>query len=163
MAENIPLVLDTIKGFVVNLQSNTTRPNYLWEKLPDGTLHLEIDAANPPSNVSVWHANTIDGPERRDFRLVALMNNTSPPGKPNLHPVFWYQSGLEPISQNDTVIVYEVKLDPPTDGGWVGFMIQMIFPGYGGSNFRVSTATSILPLTFPYPDCYAESCIGTTV
>jgi PhoPQ-activated pathogenicity-related protein len=30
MAENIPLVLDTIRGFVVNLQSNTSRPNYFW-------------------------------------------------------------------------------------------------------------------------------------
>ena len=63
------------------------------EKYADGTLHLEIDAANPPTNVSVWSAKTIDGPLRRDFRLVAIMNNTNPPGKPFLHPVWWYQQG----------------------------------------------------------------------
>lgn len=71
--------------------------------------------------------------------------------------------GIEPISQNSTTIVYEVLLDAPEDGSWIGFMIQMVFPGYGGSNFRVSTCTSIVPQTFPYPDCYLESCQGPLV
>ena len=40
MAENIPLVLDTIRGFVVNLQSNTSRPNYFWSVRSTLTLSI---------------------------------------------------------------------------------------------------------------------------
>lgn len=59
MAENIPLVLDSVRGFVVALQTDTPRPEYVWTKDPEtGALHVEISAKNPPSSVQVWHAKT---------------------------------------------------------------------------------------------------------
>lgn len=91
------------------------------------------------------------------------MNNTSPPGKPWIHPVFWNSTDLTPTSSNSSLIVYDALLDAPEDGSWIGFNIQLVFPGVNGTNFRVSSATSILPMTFPYEDCYAESCQGPLV
>jgi hypothetical protein len=163
LIENVAGVLDSVRGFVMALQTATPRPEYVWTKLADGTIHLEIDAANPPSSVQLWQAKTIDGPNRRDFRLVALMNYTSPPGKPFLHPVFWSGTDLKPISSNGSLIVYEAVLPAPADGSWIGFNLQMKFPGVNGTTFSVSTCTSILPETFPFPDCYAETCQGPLV
>ena len=53
---------------------------------------------------------------------------------------------------------------PPEGEGWVAFVIELIFKqSANGSKFRVSTAVSILPQTFPYDDCFAESCSGPFV
>ena len=123
--QNIPLVLDTVRGFVLALQTNTPRPDYVWTKGTDGSIHLEINAANPPSSVTLWQAKTIDGGLRRDFRLVALVNTTSPPGGIGLHPVFWYSSNLTPTSQNSSLIVYDALVEAPGDGSWIGFNIQV--------------------------------------
>lgn len=162
MITNIPLVLDTVRGFVQAVQSNVTRPVYYWQKLPNGQIHVDISSANPPSSVTLWNATTIDGNRRRDFRLVALMNDTSPPGKPFLHPVFWAHSPMSPSSSNATFISYDALLPSP-EVGWVGFVVELVFPGVNGTNFRVSSAPSILPNDFPYEDCYGESCQGPLV
>jgi len=159
MAEDVPLVLDTVKGFVLALQTNTPRPAYTWTKAADGTLEVVIPAGGVmPNQVKLWSALTIDGPLRRDFRLVALMNSTTPPNQPWLHPVFWNSTDLAPVSNTTDGLVYQALMPTPTDGGWVAFNIQLVFPGPMQSNFRVSTATSILPQTYPVGDCVETSC-----
>jgi len=159
MAEDVPLVLNTVAGFVMAVQSERPRPEYVWKILEDGTIHVEINANNPPSSVTLWSALTIDGNERRDFRLVTL-NQTS--NEPMLHLVLWKSEDLSPISSNSSVIVYEALKEEPAEG-WIGFTVELVFPGVGNTTFRVSSAPSILPQTFPYPDCYAETCSGQMV
>ena len=164
---NVPLVLDTVTGFIVGVQTNTPRPVYTWTKQPNGALHIEVDAATPPSSVTVWSTTTVAGAVRRDFRLVALTNTTGGM-KPWVQWVLWTQSPeLAPTSSNSTLIVYDFLGEAPASGAagdWSGFVIEMIWPGaLNNTHFRVSTAVSILPQTFPYPDCYAESCAGPLV
>ncbi len=128
MAEDIPLVLDTVAGFSVAVFAGAPRPVYTWVKQQDGTIHVEIDAANPPSNVSVWSTTTIDGKKRRDFRLVALMPLKPPPAPPQpfLHPVFWAQHALAPSPEsNSTTIIYDVLMPPPAQG-WVSALRLML-------------------------------------
>lgn len=162
MFEDIPNVIETARGFVLHLLSNTPRPSYVWNKTDNGTIVLEIDANNPPSKVQLYTAYTIDGNDRRDFRLVAIMNKTT--GAPFLHPVFWKPTDLAPTSTTPSLITYEAYVDPPTTG-WVGFVIVCQFPVPGSTNatFRMSTAQSILPQTYPFPECYGEDCYGTLV
>lgn len=162
---NVPEVLETVTGFVRAVQAGKPRPSYSWTKLDDGTLRVEVEG--PPQDgleVTLWTARTIDGALRRDFRLVSLVNTT---GKPWVHPVFWSGSALPPTESSADATVYEAYVEPPAEGqGWVAFVIELVFPSpfpQNGTNFRVSTAVSILPQTFPYPDCYAESCNGPLV
>ena len=170
MITNIPLVLETVAGFVVGVQAAVERPVYSWVKLQDGTLHVEVRASDPPLSVTVWSAHTIDHQQRRDFRLVALTNTSSSGGgggmKPWLHPVLWAQSAeLVPTSRNESLIVYDALVGAPAAGqGWTGFVVELVWPGaLNATTFRVSTAVSILPQTFPYPDCFMETCAGPLV
>ena len=165
LIENVPLILETVTGFVKAVQSGKPRPAYSWTKLDDGTLRVEVPGpVQPGLEVTLWTTRTIDGALRRDFRLVSLTNTT---GKPWIHPVFWSSSSLPPTQSSAASTVYEAYVEPPAEGeGWVAFVIELVFPSpfpQNGTNFRVSTAVSILPQTFPYPDCYAETCNGPLV
>ena len=79
MITDLTRVVETIYGFAVPLMQERPRPSYSWSKTANGTISV----------VKLWQAHTIDENDRRDFRLVALMNDTNPPGEPWLHPVFW--------------------------------------------------------------------------
>lgn len=159
----MPLVLDTVTGFIVGVQTNTPRPVYTWSKESNGNLHVEVSSATPPKSVTVWSANSVASTGRRDFRLVALTNTTEGE-KPWIQWCLWTQSPeLTPSSTNATTIVYDF-LGTPQEGGWSAFVIEMIWDGaLNNTNFRVSTPVSILPQTFPFPDCYAETCAGPLV
>lgn len=137
--------------------NNIPRPNYVWSKTDNGTIIFECDASTPPSSVKAWVAYTIDGNKRRDFRLVALM---PPNNQPGLHPVLWMGFDMQPTSTTPSTISYEAWVAPPATG-WVGFVIEVQWPtGIQGSTFRVSSAPSILPDTFPYDDCTGMACKG---
>ncbi len=68
MMENPLEVIGTIMGFALSIQTSTARPSYNWSIAEDGTLSLWT--SQKPLAVNLWYANTIDGPARRDFRLV---------------------------------------------------------------------------------------------
>lgn len=161
MIEDLTAIVETIHGFAFQLFSSTPRPNYVWSKSSNGTITFEIDASNPPSSVKLWSSHTIDGNTRRDFRLVAINATT---GKPGLHPVWWSSIDLQPSSTTPALITYEAILDEPSEG-WVGFVIEAEFPISNSNNatFRISSSVSILPQTFPYPECEGEECYGALV
>lgn len=161
MIENIPAVVETVRGFALLVMSSQPRPEYVWSKTPNGTIHFEINGAQQPSSVKLWSALTIDGNTRRDFRLVAIMPSAG--NKPWLHPVFWNSSDLAPTSVSPTLITYDAYIAPPAEG-WVGFVIEVEWPiPNTNATFRISSAPSILPQTFPYPQCEGEQCLGVLV
>lgn len=106
----------------------------------------------------MWVGNTLDG-VRRDFRLV-VWNETS--GNPAFHPVFFYSTDLQPTSSNGTSYTYEANVQTPSDG-WTAFFIEFNWPSPLDQTFHITTGVSILPQTFPFPDCYMESCLPIKV
>ncbi len=158
MAENVIEVLDTVIGFALAVQRNSARPSYVWEIQQDGT--IIFNTTTKPAQVNVWFTHTIDGNARRDFRLVTCPNCTTG-GKPGLHPVFWTQvKNVEPVAFDGTTYTYSAYYPAPAEG-WVGFVIETIFPGVFGSALAFSSPVSILPQTFPCPPCTGEQCTGT--
>ena len=98
---------------------------------------------------------------RRDFRLV--IGDPNNPGKAIPNPVLW-KSNSKIIStvQTKTKITYTAAFLKPSSG-WVGFYFHFSFPGLEGSALEISSEVNIIPETFPFSDCYKESCAGTLV
>jgi len=160
LVENLPGVLQTVIGFATYVLHGVPRPAYKWNINSDGSITFIADPSTPPSKVVLWKAYTIDGNYRRDFRLVSCANNcTDPKHKAGLHPVFWSQSPLYPAPGTQS---YQAYVEPPASG-WVGFIVEAFFPGPNNATFSVSSAPSILPNTFPFPDCHGQDCHGRLV
>lgn len=158
MAENVIEVLDTVIGFVLAIQRNSARPNYVWDISADGT--IIFNTTTKPAQVNVWYTHTIDGNARRDFRLVTCPNCTEG-GKPGLHPVLWTEvKDVAPVAFDGTTWTYSAYYPPPAEG-WVGFLVETIFPGVFGSALAFSSPVSILPQTFPCAPCVGDQCTGT--
>ena len=98
---------------------------------------------------------------RRDFRL--LIADPNDPSKIIPHPVVWLSdSKIINTVVSKTTITYSVAFPIPLSG-WQGFFFQLSFPGLDGTVLQVSTEVNIIPETYPFPDCYRESCQGTLV
>ena len=98
---------------------------------------------------------------RRDFRLVIADPND--PSKVIPHPVVWLSdSKIINTVVSKTTITYSVAFPIPLSG-WQGFFFQLSFPGLDDTVLEVSTEVNIIPGTFPFPDCFRESCLGSLV
>jgi hypothetical protein len=51
----------------------------------------------------------------------------------------------------------------PKDTYWMGYYIEMIFPGDNKLNTIITTPGFVYPDTLPFDDCYGETCIGKKV
>ena len=78
-------VLETVASWGLLLQAQVERPTYSWSIGPDGAITLECDRSWAPTTVKLWQADSIDGNERRDFRLV-VWNKTA--NTEAFHPVW---------------------------------------------------------------------------
>ena len=73
---------------------------------------------------------------------------------------------------------YRAQMDAPSDGRWVAFFIDIKYEkeklpgaeqGLGGlphdrpGQLEFTTEVSVWPNSFPYEDCYADTCIGPLV
>lgn len=161
MAGNPVEVTATAIGFALQVQLNQSRPRYSWEvSADDGTITLT--AQEPfPSSVQLWYAPTIDGDERRDWRLATCPDGCPNPAAPVRHNVTWFQ-GADPVpTTRGAEQVYSARVDPPAEGeGWVAFVLQVTWKDPVLGDFKVSTGPSILPQTFPYPNCEGEGCLA---
>jgi hypothetical protein len=98
---------------------------------------------------------------RRDFRLVIADPNN--PGKKIPHPVVWISdTKIIKTVISKTTITYSVAFQVPLSG-WQGFFFQLSFPGLDGTVLEVSSEVNIFPETFPFPDCFRDSCQGSLV
>ncbi len=97
---------------------------------------------------------------RRDFRLFVGPD----PSKPQFNPSIWVsiKEIVKIVSQTTDQIVYEAAMEKPSSG-WVAFYFQLAFPGLESSVVELTSEISVVPNTFPFADCYKESCLGTLV
>ena len=98
---------------------------------------------------------------RRDFRLV--IGDPNDPSKAIPHPVIWL-SDTKIINTVVTKeqIVYTVAFQKPLNG-WQGFFFQLSFEGLDDTVLQLSSEVNIIPETYPFTDCYADTCQGTLV
>jgi hypothetical protein len=79
------------------------------------------------------------------------------------HPVFWLSDRkIIQTTTTSTSVIYTVTFPNP-ESGWLAFEIQVSFPGLDDSVLQISSQVNIVPETFPFNDCYRESCKGTLV
>ena len=79
----------------------------------------------------------------------------------------WKLKKLEPEQPG----VYKAVAPKPEDGYWMGYYVQLVFPGeqpeIGQSVYKneyiLSTPGWVTPDTFPFPDCFGEDCQGDLV
>ena len=89
-----------------------------------------------------------------------------------LQPIYWhyktlYMSGVLPTGD----AIYNVDAPIATEGHWMGYYIEVQFPGDTPQPFMtvfkndliVSTPGYTWPDTLPFEDCWKDSCIGRTV
>ena len=145
-----------------------------------------VQAESPPTAVHVWQATTYWN-NRRDFRIANLddpclcgIGGISIGGYDNLCAnlfVFWTAQELNETSPGS--LTWIAHRDPPSLGRWTAFFVDMQFDGpkYDHQKshivrgwpvgedgvFDFTTEVSIVPNTFPYPECHAEECFGTIV
>ncbi|XP_059147465.1 autocrine proliferation repressor protein A-like isoform X3 [Physella acuta] len=144
-----------MQAFFLNIVENVPYPAVNWTLSQNSTAgSIEVHTSVPPTQVTVFHAKTLDG-KRRDFRLVIADPNT---GKALVHPVLWFSRSATQVSP--THYIGEV-LKPQV--GWAAFFIQLHFEGVKGSTLEFTTEMNIVPDIFPYSDCSGEACHGSLV
>ena len=86
--------------------------------------------------------------------------------------VAWTPFYLDEISPGS--LTWIGHMDPPTDGRWTAFFVNLQFeetqprmkskglwPFGDVGTFDFTTSVSIVPATFPFPDCHGDQCLGT--
>jgi len=178
----------------------TERPNFDFEYNPDnGDLSISIpkDQAQP-NHVYLRYAQTFST-ERRDFRWVAEASESSgldcklpyikvplkteeellanfhlklaDGGHLCLQPIIWHYKKITSTGKNENGdVVYSVEAPIPEDGHWMGYYIEVTFPGdtrgpisVFENDYILSTPGYTWPNTLPFEDCYAETCLPRTV
>ncbi|KAG5853646.1 hypothetical protein ANANG_G00028200 [Anguilla anguilla] len=149
-------VLLSTLSFYCSTMLGLKRPTMHWNRTQSegsGAIYLYTDS--PPIKVLAYEASTWDA-KRRDFRWAVAW-----PGRPGhilFRPVLWWSS---PVS-NPTPGVYMKEFLVPKFG-WRAFFIEASFSGPLGTVQTFTTEVQIIPDTFPFPDCKAQTCHGTIV
>lgn len=140
-----------------------------------------------PKRVSLRHAQTLSK-KRRDFRWIFQANENTEACKlpffpvpkniieqrPDLQgtdnlcvaPIIWGKKDLKESSPG----VYKAVPPEPHDGYWMGYYIEVEFPGDtpgGGAvlknEYLLTSPGWTWPNTLPYPDCHGDTCSGIIV
>ena len=183
-ATGILELLPAVGAFFNGVIDKAPGPAFDWKISADGTdIAVQVDAAGEqPLAVHMWHATTCDS-KRRDFRIVNKYEPCLPCGLKvknlpfgatctNLK-VIWHQEALNETAPGSGQ--YVAHQDPPSDGRWTAFMVDLTFEGdqkatselgwpiLPANEYEFTTEMSIVPQTFPFPDCTGEACHGTLI
>jgi len=176
----VPRTIEERNRASVELMGVANLPRFTWN-IEEDSGDIRVMAETKPTEVRVWHATTCDG-ERRDFRIVAktdpctcglVLPDISNFGDLclNLH-ILWSMDILEEMEPGS--LTWVAHMDPPEDGKWTAFFVDMLFDGPKPNNgkdwpmgpdgtFDFTSSVSIVPNTFPFPDCQGEGCYGKLV
>jgi PhoPQ-activated pathogenicity-related protein len=157
---------------------------YLLEKRTIPKVHWKRDESNGAITVTwhgelgqrvqeaaMWYATTCNT-ERRDFRLINIDDpctcGVGADGYCLNLKVLWQKQTLEEVAPNTYTASFSVD-----DGRWAAFLIDLTFakernlatsvyqwPVDRAGCLEFTTEVSISPNTFPYDDCYLETCDG---
>ena len=181
LATGILEIVPSISAFInVVVQSGAAHlPTVSWAvDSTSGDIELELgpapaapDVPVVPSEVTVWHATTCNT-ERRDFRLVNIDDpctcGVAQDGSCLNLQVLWTHETLNVTKDGK----YSAHMDPPEDGTWGAFLIDVKFAGtntgYGWpvgrwGQLEFTSQVSVVPNTFPFEDCSGTGCYGTLV
>lgn len=95
-------------------------------------------------------------------------HNLSDDQKLCLQLIEWHQ---EDLKETDAGVYVGVAPEPKRDGHWVGYYVEVIFPGdteakdhpVFKNEYIMSTPGWVYPDTLPFDDCYADTCTNTLV
>jgi len=170
MATGIPELLMGAQAFYLSILEGGSRPKFNWT-IDAHTGAITVVADTQPSLVTMHGATTFDD-VRRDFRLVKGNTQSDPCkfipvhifGNACINPVFWFGESLAPTSTANGQWTY-VASQPLPASGWRGFFVELLFPGPGIFQYRLTTQVSIIPNTLPFPACNTlpAGCHGTLV
>jgi PhoPQ-activated pathogenicity-related protein len=162
LATNIPEVIQSATAFVQSIVYNMTRPQIAWEiDTVSGNITVNVDT--PPASVDMAWAWSAEGVSkgRRDFRWAAI--NATPCYKKVfgacLRPVLWFTT-TEVERLNATA--YRASVQPPAEG-WVAFTLELQFKNPLGQDFFFTSPASVVPTSYPFPDCHGTACKGYLV
>jgi PhoPQ-activated pathogenicity-related protein len=143
----------TLSGFYQMVISKTPRPSYTYEIIKSNTtasIKVQVDTANPPTSVTLWHASTLSS-TMRDFRLVKCAKLPD-----CLNPVIWYYEELQEALPGSGK--YLATKSAPIYG-WTGFLVELVWeyrdwPRAGQlRKFITTTEVNIVPDTMPFAPC----------
>lgn len=167
----------------------STVPNFTWTiNNTTGEIVATLDEHGVVHQAHVWWAYSCgdnhrgDGLTRRDFRIATLDNPCDcgiySDGKCMNLKSFWSKKELE-VSTVRGKRTYSTVLEPPTDGRWIAYMIDItydrpkiseeeekmlgLFPKDLLGRLEFTTQVSVFPQTFPYPDCNGDDCAAPLV
>jgi len=181
LATGILEAIPAIGTWIEMLLEKHAIPQMAWERdANNGDITLTIDGVGEPLFVRKWWATSSNKNLRRDFRFINIDDPCDEgygyDGNCINTEVFWKSEIIHPTRIGGRT--YKAHMDTPTDGTYGAFMIDVKFknefklgsnwhPGfipkdkYGVLEF--TTEVSIVPDTFPYPDCHYEGCTGVLV
>jgi len=171
MATGIIELMKGARAFYASLIAKSARPVFSWTMATNGT--IVVTTSQKPAAALVWYAHTTtmnnENGKRRDFRLITGDTPADPCkfipvhvfGEACVNPCIWFPVELQPVSYRGTY-TYTAYYTPPAIG-WVGYLIELEYPGPAKSNFRLTTQVSIQPSTFPYPACNGTQCSPCTL
>jgi len=195
----IPNVLTSASAFARSIASGHTeedRPSFDYQKNDDdNSIIVTIPEGGPkPKSVMLRHAETFSA-LRRDFRWAVLASednkNCSLPWLPvpkdqedeikathNLETsmnlclqlIEWHKEELKETEEGSGIYVGTAP-EPKKDGHWVGYFIEVIFPGDTETPYHplfeneyiMTTPGWVHPDTLPFDDCFMETCTNTLV
>ncbi len=164
-------VLPAMQAFLGSILYGTPRPSFEW-KISETSGAITVtnnDTILKPSKVIMHYATTLDN-KTRDFRLVTA----PPPAKCHgvvlkgecIHPVLWYGKELTPsasLASSSGESKYIATRDPPANGAWTAFFVELQYPGFHNTTFHTTSEVSIVPFTYPFPPCHGAGCNLTIV
>jgi len=178
--------IDDRNSWTLQLAENYHVPKYNWTVNEDtGDITVYAFGSILPSSVHLWHSTTCDN-TRRDFRLIhghgadekcscgfPLPEQSGQKTCANLG-VLWTSKKLSETSPGSQTYTAHME---PTDGKWTAFFVDLQYEKqeeasegrgslgwpYNNQHFEFTTTVSIIPNTYPYPECYGDSCFGKLV
>ena len=116
-----------VLGFYQAILAGTPLPKFSWTFEKDGS--IQVTAADRPTEVTLWQATN---PKARDFRLESI-------------GAVWKSSTLKAAPGGS----YVGRISAP-ENGYTASFIELTFPNAGGTPFKFTTATRILPDVLPF-------------
>jgi len=163
LATGVFEVLQGVGAFTQALVNGQTPPTYTWH-YNETNGDITVNTPVPPSKITVTWSDSAEGVStgRRDFRWAAL-NVSFCPVKifgACVRPLLWTTSDTEGLTQlNETA--WRVHMEPPPQG-WRAFTMELHWPNTAGpDDFYFTAPASVVPVTYPFPECHGQACKGT--
>lgn len=168
-------LVPAVGAFAQAILRGAARPVFKWSIDPvSGNITATTDTQ--PLSVTVAVADSAGGISagKRDFRWAAL-NVSFCPIKvfgACVRPVFWATypvGGAGSLTSTDKYSAersadgktFVVGVPLPPAGVWRAFMIEAKWANPSGpDNFEFTTGVSVVPDTYPFPDCKGAECTG---